>query len=109
MQGNLEDVKAIFEYSLKRHVIGSKNGKYSYPPDKDSQEMHFFIEGGSVGYCRSIYLLHDDEDGFKMVRAFSCSRVVSCKFFGHEAPENGPEGADLAVFSDFSGKLKTVA
>ena len=41
----LNEVKVISEYSFERYVFGSTNGKYSNPPDKNSLELHVFVDG----------------------------------------------------------------
>ena len=72
----LNELKLISEYSFERYVFGSTNGKYSNPPDKNSLELHVFVDGGGCGYGATVFLRFKDKDGFKMIRIFACSRVI---------------------------------
>ena len=72
----LNELKLISEYSFERYVFGSTNGKYSNPPDKNSWELHVFVDGGNSGYGISIFWRFQGKKGYKMVRIFACSRVI---------------------------------
>ena len=77
--GWLDELKVVSKYSFKRYIFGQKEGKFLPPPPKDTIELHGFVDGGGAGYGIVIFLRFKDDDGFKMTRIFSCSRIVSPK------------------------------
>ena len=72
----LNELKVISEYSFERYVFGSESGRHSSPPDKNSLELHVFVDGGGSDYGATVFLRFKDKNGFKMMRIFACSRVI---------------------------------
>ena len=49
--------KVISEYSFERCVFGSANGKHSPATNKNSLELHIFVDGGGIGYRVFVFLV----------------------------------------------------